>query len=547
MAVNQEYESVSAPPGLPASAVPAQTLRDNQINYLLGAVPLMTTVSIVNAFAVVLMLGSLPPRPVELLWLAGITIPSLFSLIEHLRRRGRRLVNVSHAKALHAALRSTCIGLVWGAGSLVFLPGGDTTDATFLTFVTGGMVAGLVATLSPLPQHFIGFGIAAVTPTVATLLWRGSAIETGMAALLTLFTLSLFVAGFNGYRRFRASLQVRQDLAAARNLLEDAIDSSGEAFAIFDAEGRKLLSNRLYDTLFFDRPPPAKPHVEPLVEHLPDGRSVQTTVRPTAAGGLVSVHADVSELEVAREEAISASRAKSIFLAMMSHELRTPLNSIIGFAELLMRPDRPPTAEQARDYAGFVHSSGRHLLGIISDLLDLSRIEAGRYELREEQVDFRAIGEEVVRQIAPLVSESEVAILVRIDDPIRLCADARALRQILFNLLSNAIKFSGRGGQIVLRAHVDADGFLCEVEDHGIGIAPEHQEVIFEPFRQVEDALTRTSEGTGLGLPLVRRLAELHDGEIRLRSRPGEGSCFSLVLPPERVLDQQPETGQRTA
>lgn len=530
-------------PAAPFSGgLPEQILRDSQLNYLLGAVPLMTVVSIVNALVVLVLLGGRSSGAIELLWLSGIAVPSLFSLAQHLRRRGRPLVGVGRGKALHAAIRSTYIGAVWGLGSVVFLPGADIPEATFYTFVVGGMIAGLVATLSPLPRHFVGFGLAAMLPTAITLLGRGSRIETGMALLLVLFTLALFVAGFNGYRRFRASLVVKQELASARNLLEDAIESSGEAFAIFDRQGRKLLSNRLYDTLFADRPAPEGPRPEPEVETLPDGRSVLTRIRPTAGGRLVSVHADVSELEAAREEAVGASRAKSMFLAMMSHELRTPLNSIIGFAELLKRADRPPSPDQVRDYAGYVHSSGRHLLGIISDLLDLSRIEAGRYELREEQVDFAVIGEEVLRQIAPLADESEIVLAVEIAGPIHLRADARALRQILLNLLSNAIKFSERGGRVLLRAWSDDDGFTCEVEDLGIGIAEEHLEEIFEPFRQVEDALSRKREGTGLGLPLVRRLAGLHGGEIRLRSRLGEGSCFALCLPAGRVIAPAPES-----
>jgi signal transduction histidine kinase len=228
----------------------------------------------------------------------------------------------------------------------------------------------------------------------------------------------------------------------------------------------------------------------------------------------------------------AASRHKSEFLANMSHELRTPLNAIIGFSEVLQqRMFGELTAKQAQ-YVDIILASGRHLLSLINDILDLSKVEAGRMELEPTTFDLRL----AIENTLALVRERAVRHGIRLELAVNgelghLRADERKVKQILLNLLTNAVKFTPEGGSVVVRA-AQADGTVeVSVSDTGIGIAPEDQAVIFEEFRQVGTDYARKREGTGLGLALVRRLVELHGGRIRVTSEVGKGSTFTFTLP----------------
>jgi signal transduction histidine kinase len=228
-----------------------------------------------------------------------------------------------------------------------------------------------------------------------------------------------------------------------------------------------------------------------------------------------------------------ASRAKDRFLATMSHELRTPLNAIIGFTGLmLMKLPGPLTADQEKQL-GLVQSSGKHLLSLINDLLDLAKIESGNVELNLEPVDCRPVVEEVVQTLRPQALAKGLQIGIDWPDaPVIARADRRALQQILLNLANNAVKFTLQG-RVTLRARSDGDGPSREValavEDSGPGISPEDQRRLFQAFTQVGDPRRRV-EGTGLGLHLSLKLAELMNGRIDVRSAPGEGSRFTLRL-----------------
>jgi signal transduction histidine kinase len=234
----------------------------------------------------------------------------------------------------------------------------------------------------------------------------------------------------------------------------------------------------------------------------------------------------------------AANRTKSEFLANMSHELRTPLNAVIGFSDVMLAQAFGPLgAARYREYAEDINRSGQHLLNIINDILDLSKIEAGHLELHEEICDAAAIVEacrHLLKQRAELGGVD-----LRLDigaPPPALRADAVKLKQILVNLMTNAVKFTPAGGQVVVTAARAADGwFEFTVADTGIGIAPADIERVMQPFVQVENSMARRHGGTGLGLPLARRLAELHDGELRLISRLGAGTTVTVRLPPVRM------------
>jgi PAS domain S-box-containing protein len=245
-----------------------------------------------------------------------------------------------------------------------------------------------------------------------------------------------------------------------------------------------------------------------------------------------------AELAVAKDRAEAADRLKSAFLATMSHELRTPLNSIIGFTGILLQNLAGPLNEEQRKQLTMVRDSARHLLALINDVLDISKIEAGQLEVIIEPFDLRASLEKVLGLVRPLAEKKGLALDIRLAPEIgSFDGDARRVEQILINLLNNAVKFTDEGG-ITLEAgyapypyRAPRTALRISITDTGIGIKPEDLQSLFQPFHQIDTGLTRRHEGTGLGLAICRRLAELLGGEIRAESEWGKGSVFSLILP----------------
>jgi signal transduction histidine kinase len=242
------------------------------------------------------------------------------------------------------------------------------------------------------------------------------------------------------------------------------------------------------------------------------------------------VNSTSDELQRVYRELESASRHKSDFLATMSHELRTPLNAIIGFSEVLQEQMFGELNERQLAYVNDVLEAGRHLLSLINDVLDLAKIEAGRVELELSQVALPDILRSAVSMHAERASRAGVEISLRTDpDEITVTADARRLRQVVFNLLSNAVKFTPANGRVEISTRVDDGQVEIAVADTGPGIAAEDLETIFEEFEQTTEG--KQAEGTGLGLPLSRKLVELHGGRLWAESEPGRGSIFRFTLP----------------
>ena len=251
------------------------------------------------------------------------------------------------------------------------------------------------------------------------------------------------------------------------------------------------------------------------------------------------------ELALKISELERANRMKAQFLANMSHELRTPLNSVIGFSEMLLIGALGPLPDAQRDALETVSRNGRHLLGLVNDVLDLSKVEAGRMELHLTQSDVRSIIEDVITGMESLIQAKGHQLQVDLGDaPLLLSADEMRVRQILYNLLSNAVKFTPAGGRITVRAgqratplpvpggrRIERDAVWVSVTDSGIGIAPEDLPQLFTEFTQVDASLSRRFEGTGLGLALCRRFVEMHGGLIGVDSKPGQGSTFWVELP----------------
>ncbi len=380
---------------------------------------------------------------------------------------------------------------------------------------------------------------------------------------------------------------------AAENRLRDAIESVPSAFVLWDRTGRLLMCNSNYRDFFGIEPKVLKPgaqreHVLRFVrlairQELPtaaegvreaelhDGRWMQIAERRTFDGGLVVTATDITaiktqeearrlneeqlqlmvvNLERAQEQtaelahkyaaekvrAEGANKAKSEFLANMSHELRTPLNAINGFSEIMVGEMFGPLGDRRyKEYVKDIHQSGEHLLALINDILDMSKIEAGKMNLRFEPVSIDTLVEDSVRLVRNRADSAGLHIEVALPPLPEIDADYRAIKQVLLNLLSNAVKFTPRGGKITVRAETRIDAFgqrvRISVRDTGIGIAKDDLARLARPFEQVESQHAKTQQGTGLGLALSKSLLEMHGGVLELESQPGQGTTASFVIP----------------
>ncbi len=377
--------------------------------------------------------------------------------------------------------------------------------------------------------------------------------------------------------RKRAQIRLRQAEAKYRQIF----DNVHEGIVQVTPEGRVLAINRAGAAIFgFSSPEEMlatvtragdQLYVNPerrkeLIKHLErhglardfrsemrrrDGSSVwvsKTLRRVTdEAGGLVMIEGmfrDVSlqrrneqQLMLAKEQAEAANRAKSDFLANMSHELRTPLNAILGFSQVLLDEMMGPLGNaKYREYCRDIVQSGEHLLALINDILDMAKVESGKMTLDDEWIDLNESLEAAILLVRERAAHNRITLHKRLPEPSpALWGDMRRLRQVWINLISNAVKFTPQGGSVEIRCALQADGQLeISVADTGIGIAEEDIERVQQPFSQVANALSRSHEGTGLGLSLSRSLVELHDGELFIESKLGEGTTVSVTLPPER-------------
>ena len=278
---------------------------------------------------------------------------------------------------------------------------------------------------------------------------------------------------------------------------------------------------------------------------MPPSRTLQIRRRAMPNGAVISIYSDVTDIKAserrlieARSEAEAANRTKGDFLANMSHELRTPLNAIIGFSEVISNELFGPIANQKYlEYIKDIHTSSLHLLSIINDVLDMSKIEAGKVELAKEVVQLQNVITEVMRMVHERARSRDIEMTAQLpDESVEIWGDERSMKQIFLNLLSNAIKFSKEGGQIYVRIVADQpDTAVMEIEDHGIGMSEEEQERALQPFGQAKPVTTRKYGGTGLGLPITKGLVEAHGGTLTINSRAGYGTLVRIVLPRERT------------
>ncbi len=250
--------------------------------------------------------------------------------------------------------------------------------------------------------------------------------------------------------------------------------------------------------------------------------------------------------EAAREEAINANRMKSQFIANISHELRTPLNAIIGFSELIQSVQGAQSPEKFQEYNGLINKAGRDLLMLVNDLLDMSKLEAGKVDVIDSTVNLADIAAEVITQLRPLLNKKSLRIdISQLDDTHHIRGDRRLIWQVLQNLLSNACKFNRPGGRITVKTTMLSDGSLqLSVADTGIGMDAKTLETVLEPFARAESSYLRTIQGTGLGLYLVDSMIALHGGSVAIMSEPDVGTTVTVTFPKTRVIFADDLAGQ---
>ncbi len=358
--------------------------------------------------------------------------------------------------------------------------------------------------------------------------------------------------------------------------LFDAIESTSEGFALYDADDRLVLCNTIYRQMLYGdvdidvlpgslfeealrgavenrlieeaiddpegyirtRLAQHRNPGQPVLQHRSDGRWILISERRVASGGTVAVYSDITDLKrteqallAAKEQAETANRAKSEFLANMSHELRTPMNAIIGFTRLVMRRGNEVLPERQVANLDKILASANHLLSLINNILDLSKIEARRVEVQPATFEVAPLIDQCLRTVEPMLKDDRVALRKQVaPDLPPLFNDEDKIRQILINLLSNAAKFTD-AGTITVGVKRCGEAIELAVADTGIGIPEAAQELVFEEFRQVDNSSTRRYGGTGLGLAISRQLAILLGGELTMHSELGVGSTFTLSVP----------------
>jgi signal transduction histidine kinase len=405
-------------------------------------------------------------------------------------------------------------------------------------------------------------------------------VATGLVPIPDYYRELVFLAIAGSLCALIIAVVIRQNravgqLEAQSSLLQSTLENMGEGLSVFGRDGRLIAWNKrfaqmlelslkppypsLHDILvwqakrgdfgqFEDPEQEAQGRVERFYTDLPNvyerttssGRVLQIRRRGMPGGAVVSLYSDITEqkaaeeeMEQARAQAELANRAKSDFLANMSHELRTPLNAIIGFSEAISEELLGPVADPKQlEYIKDIHASGLLLLSIINDVLDMSKIEAGKMELTHEQISLQRVIGEAVRMVGERARSRNLNLATRLPEhQLSLWGDERAIKQVLLNLLSNAVKFSDPGTRIDVRAEMDdAGGIVLEVEDHGIGMTGDEIVRALQPFGQATSATTRTHGGTGLGLPIAKGLVEAHGGTLEIESSPGHGTLVRVTL-----------------
>jgi signal transduction histidine kinase len=468
----------------------AREIRLDQLRLVARNAPVIVIANLLNALLTVAFFGEVAPAWILGVWLMLVVMLSAAgSWLWWARRDESVWRDVDDSVIRRIVLSAALGGGLWGLFALIVFPPASLPHQVVLALVVGSTAAASLVSLQSIPLASASYIVFSLAPLIVSFGRISDPPHWFMTEMLAAFAVVLIALSHNSHAAFLEGVRLR---LANADLLE-----------------RTSVAN------------------ETLKRNLGELEWSRNRLIRQA-----------NDLKKLAQKADAANRAKSTFLANMSHELRTPLSAIIGFSEMMQREALGPVGStRYRAYADDINQGGMHLLELVNDLLDLSKIDAGKMELSEDLVDVGRLIADCMVLVRDAAVRAGVEIAIAKDSgwPV-VYADERKLKQILINLLSNAIKFTGSGGSVQVVAAVAASGGLeISVRDSGIGIAPGDMAKVLEPFGQVPSMLESPPLGTGLGLPLSRKLAELHGGTLEIESAVGRGTTVLLRLPAERV------------
>jgi signal transduction histidine kinase/CheY-like chemotaxis protein len=588
-------------PGIPVDQSQlGQEIRLRQFLLVADAVTTISGVNLINSVLTAFLFWNVLPHSLLVPWIAISVLSSGNRIWAAWRSRKKSApASISRRTIIRSTIWSAFGGAVWGIAAIGVASQVSILHHVFLAFVVGGQAVAAAVWLSPILSASYAYIWLSVAPLIVGLAWHGHLMTTVMAGMLSLFLFASFQLARRTHADFVAAATDKLKLENLYDQLSDseerlitAIETIDSGFALFDDDDRLILANSRYREFYHlasaamykgaafedilrmavsaGQHPEAignekswvaermARHLKPKgsFEHkLANNQWYMVSEYKTKDRGWVSVSTDISKLKLAYEslklaldQAESANKAKSEFLSSMSHELRTPLNAILGFAQLMDSDPNVDYSQEQKESIRQILSGGNHLLELISQVLDLARIETGNIVVSIEDVLLQDVLQQSLPLAETLARKHNIMLNVTpLDKNVVVRGDATRIKQVLLNLLSNAIKYNLPGGEVTVDCTPSENGnLIVAVSDNGPGIPQDKQDQVFEPFNRL-GAEAKDKEGTGIGLTITKQLLELMKGRIGFDSTPGEGTIFWFEIPLADTSAQGNETASDQA